>query len=74
MVINVDVQYVMYMYNYTGVLGISSMRTHTRAHTHTHTHIHTVFNVGEYRRATCGASKSHMFYHPHNEEANKQRR
>ena len=35
--------------------------------------MHTVFNVGEYRRKNVGASKSHDFYHPHNEEAKKQR-
>jgi broad specificity phosphatase PhoE/predicted kinase len=32
-----------------------------------------VFNVGEYRRQNCGASKTHDFYHPHNDEAKKQR-
>lgn len=32
-----------------------------------------VFNVGEYRRLNCGASKSHDFYHPDNEEAKQQR-
>ena len=39
-----------------------------------YTYINTVFNVGEYRRLNCGASKSHEFYHPQNEEANRQRR
>lgn len=39
---------------------------------HTH-HSFAVFNVGEYRRQNCGASKSHDFYHPNNEEAKRQR-
>ena len=33
-----------------------------------------VINVGEYRREAVGANKSHDFFHPNNEEAQKQRR
>lgn len=32
------------------------------------------FNVGQYRRTAVGCKKSHDFFHPHNQEALKQRK
>ena len=39
-----------------------------------HSHTCTVFNVGEYRRKAVGASKSYDFFHPNNQEGQRQRR
>ena len=33
-----------------------------------------MINVGEYRREAVGANKSHDFFHPLNEEAQKRRK
>lgn len=33
-----------------------------------------VFNVGEYRRGAFGANKSHDFFHPENDDAQKKRK